>query len=286
MIAPAEAGRRHGRAGRRRPLVIEHAPHSVLSHIDSRLALTRTLTTGDGVCRSTTTTRPQPIDMSMTSESDASPCRPVHRPAPQRPSRSDRAPHRSSRSHASSRSSSTTRTFRCCRPATACPFFREVFAGRCQVRVKPFDGLLVDFARGSALARSCRATRAPGDFVCQLTMTVTDRRLRPGSRTVFFVTARVERDQLTAGRGLRAARRDVGGIVSRGPSRLGCVPIRPWAGREALSRGAACWRTEMARSQRHRGGEGPRWKPRCCGSAASTSSSSRRRAGLPDAGRM
>jgi len=55
------------------------------------------------------------------------------------------------------------------------------------ITVRPFDGLLADFARSIGASLIIRGLRAAGDFEYEFQMALMNRHLRPGIETVFMV---------------------------------------------------------------------------------------------------
>ena len=55
------------------------------------------------------------------------------------------------------------------------------------VRIRPFDGLLADFARSIGASLIIRGLRAAGDFEYEFQMALMNRHLGPGLETVFMV---------------------------------------------------------------------------------------------------
>ena len=66
---------------------------------------------------------------------------------------------------------------------------REVLAGRRQVEVETFDGLLVDYARKTGASVIVRGIRALTDFEYEFQMALMNRRLDPRIETVFMMPA-------------------------------------------------------------------------------------------------
>jgi pantetheine-phosphate adenylyltransferase len=64
---------------------------------------------------------------------------------------------------------------------------REVFAGEERVEVKPFEGLLVDFARKEGATLVVRGLRAVSDFEYELQMAQMNQELWPDLETIFLV---------------------------------------------------------------------------------------------------
>ena len=65
---------------------------------------------------------------------------------------------------------------------------REVFAGRPEVRVEPFAGLLIDYARKKQAKAILRGLRAVSDFEYEFQMALMNRRLDQSIQTVFLMT--------------------------------------------------------------------------------------------------
>ena len=66
---------------------------------------------------------------------------------------------------------------------------REVFAGRDNVEVDTFDGLLVDYARVRKATAIVRGLRAVADFEFELQMALMNRHLSADLETVFMMPA-------------------------------------------------------------------------------------------------
>ena len=66
---------------------------------------------------------------------------------------------------------------------------REVFAGRTNVVVDTFDGLLVDYARLKHASVLVRGLRAVSDFEYEMQMALMNRRLNPDVETIFMMPA-------------------------------------------------------------------------------------------------
>lgn len=64
---------------------------------------------------------------------------------------------------------------------------REVFAGDERIEVKPFEGLLVDFARKEGANLVVRGLRAVSDFEYELQMAQMNQELWPEVETIFLV---------------------------------------------------------------------------------------------------
>jgi pantetheine-phosphate adenylyltransferase len=64
---------------------------------------------------------------------------------------------------------------------------REVFAGEARIEVRPFAGLLVDFARGQGAKLVVRGLRAVSDFEYELQMAQMNQELAPELETIFLV---------------------------------------------------------------------------------------------------
>ncbi|WP_457570658.1 pantetheine-phosphate adenylyltransferase [Desulfovulcanus sp.] len=65
---------------------------------------------------------------------------------------------------------------------------REVFAGRPEVRVESFDGLLIEYARKKHAKAVLRGLRAVSDFEYEFQMALMNRRLDHNIQTVFLMT--------------------------------------------------------------------------------------------------
>lgn len=66
---------------------------------------------------------------------------------------------------------------------------REALAGMPGVRVEPFHGLLVDFARAMGARAVIRGLRAVSDFEYEMQLAAINRRLDPALETVFLTPA-------------------------------------------------------------------------------------------------
>jgi pantetheine-phosphate adenylyltransferase len=66
---------------------------------------------------------------------------------------------------------------------------REVFAGRANVTVDTFDGLLVDYARHKQASVIVRGLRAVSDFEYEMQMALMNRRLNNDVETIFMMPA-------------------------------------------------------------------------------------------------
>jgi len=64
---------------------------------------------------------------------------------------------------------------------------RESVKDLCGVRVVPFNGLLVDFARAQGVGVIIRGLRAFSDFEYEFQMALTNRRLAPDLETIFLM---------------------------------------------------------------------------------------------------
>jgi pantetheine-phosphate adenylyltransferase len=64
---------------------------------------------------------------------------------------------------------------------------RAAMADRPQVEVRPFDGLLVDFARQTGASLLIRGLRAVSDFEYEYQMALMNRHLSPRLETVFMI---------------------------------------------------------------------------------------------------
>jgi len=64
---------------------------------------------------------------------------------------------------------------------------RESVQDLCGVRVVPFNGLLVDFARAQGVGVIIRGLRAFSDFEYEFQMALTNRRLAPDLETIFLM---------------------------------------------------------------------------------------------------
>jgi pantetheine-phosphate adenylyltransferase len=64
---------------------------------------------------------------------------------------------------------------------------RATLGGTPGISVRPFDGLLVDFARSVGASLIIRGLRAAGDFEYEFQMALMNRHLGPGIETVFMV---------------------------------------------------------------------------------------------------
>jgi pantetheine-phosphate adenylyltransferase len=64
---------------------------------------------------------------------------------------------------------------------------REVFAGEARIDVKPFEGLLVEFARKQGASLVVRGLRAVSDFEYELQMAQMNQELWPDIETIFLV---------------------------------------------------------------------------------------------------
>jgi pantetheine-phosphate adenylyltransferase len=65
---------------------------------------------------------------------------------------------------------------------------REVFADRPEVRVEPFAGLLIDYAREKQAKAILRGLRAVSDFEYEFQMALMNRKLDQNIQTVFLMT--------------------------------------------------------------------------------------------------
>ena len=92
---------------------------------------------------------------------------------------------------------------------------REVFAGRDNVEVDTFDGLLVDYARVRKATVIVRGLRAVADFEFELQMALMNRHLSADLETVFMMPA----EQYTY-----VSSRLVKEVVALGGSVTGLVP--------------------------------------------------------------
>ncbi len=68
-------------------------------------------------------------------------------------------------------------------------FLCEIVSGEDRVDIKPFDGLLVDFARDVGANLVVRGLRAVSDFEYEFQMALMNRKLHKGLETVFLVPA-------------------------------------------------------------------------------------------------
>ena len=66
---------------------------------------------------------------------------------------------------------------------------RKAVSGLKHVQVRPFDGLLVNFAKHVSADVIIRWLRAMSDFEYEFQMSLMNRRLRPESETVFLISA-------------------------------------------------------------------------------------------------
>jgi pantetheine-phosphate adenylyltransferase len=66
---------------------------------------------------------------------------------------------------------------------------REVFAGRSDVEVDTFGGLLVEYVRHRGASAIIRGLRAVSDFEYEFQMALMNRRLAPGIETTFMMPA-------------------------------------------------------------------------------------------------
>ena len=66
---------------------------------------------------------------------------------------------------------------------------RKAVAGMKHVQVRPFDGLLVNFAKHVSADVIIRGLRAMSDFEYEFQMSLMNRRLRPEAETVFLISA-------------------------------------------------------------------------------------------------
>lgn len=64
---------------------------------------------------------------------------------------------------------------------------KEIFASNSQVKVKSFDGLLVDFARKNKARIVIRGLRAVSDFEYEFQMALMNRKLFPELETLFMM---------------------------------------------------------------------------------------------------
>lgn len=79
---------------------------------------------------------------------------------------------------------------------------KECFAGRPNVRVEAFEGLLIDFAKSMNCNAVLRGLRAVSDFEYEFQMALMNRRLAPDLETIFlmpsedhvFVSSRIVRE--------------------------------------------------------------------------------------------
>lgn len=68
-------------------------------------------------------------------------------------------------------------------------FLSEIVSGEDRVDIKPFDGLLVDFAKDVGANLVVRGLRAVSDFEYEFQMALMNRKLHKGLETVFLVPA-------------------------------------------------------------------------------------------------
>lgn len=66
-------------------------------------------------------------------------------------------------------------------------FIKEAVADMPNIKVKPFESLLVDFARGVGASVILKGLRAVSDFDYELQMSLTNRRLADDIETVFMM---------------------------------------------------------------------------------------------------
>jgi len=64
---------------------------------------------------------------------------------------------------------------------------KATVAGESRIEVRPFDGLLVDFAKSVSAQLLIRGLRAVSDFEYEYQMALMNRHLSPGLETVFMV---------------------------------------------------------------------------------------------------
>lgn len=84
---------------------------------------------------------------------------------------------------------------------------QDIFAGQEEVKVRSFDGLLVDFARAQGIKVVIRGLRAISDFEYELQMALMNRNLDPGIETFFmmpnvrysFLSSNLVREVVTLG---------------------------------------------------------------------------------------
>jgi pantetheine-phosphate adenylyltransferase len=91
---------------------------------------------------------------------------------------------------------------------------RDVFAGRANVEVDTFDGLLVDYARRKGAHALIRGLRAVSDFEYEFQMALMNRRLNHDLETVFLMPA--EQFTYTSSRLIKEVFRlggEVGGLI-------------------------------------------------------------------------
>lgn len=69
-----------------------------------------------------------------------------------------------------------------------CQLVREALAGKENITVEPFDGLLVDFCRQQGATSIIRGLRAVSDFDKEFQMALLNRRLNGGIETVFLMS--------------------------------------------------------------------------------------------------
>ena len=94
---------------------------------------------------------------------------------------------------------------------------RSVFAGRANVEVDTFDGLLVEYARRKRAHALIRGLRAVSDFEYEFQMALMNRRLNHDLETVFLMPA--EQFTYTSSRLIKEVFRlggEVGGLVPPG----------------------------------------------------------------------
>ncbi len=68
-------------------------------------------------------------------------------------------------------------------------FLREVLAGRDNIEVEHFQGLLVDFARKKKARVIIKGLRAVSDFESEFQQALTNKKLNPEIETMFMMTA-------------------------------------------------------------------------------------------------
>ena len=74
-------------------------------------------------------------------------------------------------------------------PEQRVELLREATADLDNVEVAPFDGLVVEFARGQGAQVLLRGIRNPSDYEYENQMALTNRRLHPELETVFLVAS-------------------------------------------------------------------------------------------------
>ena len=85
--------------------------------------------------------------------------------------------------------SSTPTSARCSRVDERVAIIEDVFAGRDNVTVDTFEGLLVDYARQKGASVIVRGLRAVSDFEYEFQMALMNRHLAPHIETTFLMPA-------------------------------------------------------------------------------------------------